>query len=85
MLDVRSGCLLVLASCGALLAGCSAVDGGSAASYAAVDQVRACQDKPFFDTVSASDRRTVIKGMTPEEREVCMSVRSGHGIGGPAQ
>ncbi len=54
-------------------------------SYASVDVMRACQDKPFFDTVSASDRRTVIKGMTPEEREVCMAINSGHGLGGTMQ
>jgi hypothetical protein len=73
------GCALLLAACGNMAAG------PSSGSYASVDQLRACQDKPFYDTVSASDRRTVIKGMTPQEREVCTSIRSGHGIGGPGR
>jgi len=42
-----------------------------AAARAAVDPARDCYNKPWFDTVSASDHKTVIKGMTPIEREVC--------------
>ncbi|HEX9463009.1 MAG TPA: hypothetical protein VGB82_10460 [Alphaproteobacteria bacterium] len=41
-----------------------------AAAYASVNVVDACY-KPWFDTVSASDHRTIVKGMTPIEREVC--------------
>jgi len=59
-------------------AACTGTDYGSstmtpdelAAAYASVNVVSSCY-KPWFDTVSASDRRTVIKGMTPIEREVC--------------
>jgi hypothetical protein len=42
-----------------------------AAARAAVDPLRDCYDKPWFDMVSASDHHTIIKGMTPIEREVC--------------
>ena len=42
-------------------------------SYSDVDIIRDCQDKPYFDKVSATDRRTIIKGMTEHEREVCGS------------
>lgn len=67
--------MLLLAS---VLAACTSQDQGSstmsddekAAARAAVDPARDCY-KPWFDTVSASDHRTVIKGMTPIEREVC--------------
>jgi hypothetical protein len=70
----------------ALLAACSNMAATSrGSSWASVDPLRDCQDKPFFDTVSASDRRTVIKGMTAQEREVCMELRSGHGLGGTMQ
>jgi hypothetical protein len=42
-----------------------------AAAYASVDYPAACY-KPMFDAVSASDGRTVIRGQTPIEREVCI-------------
>jgi hypothetical protein len=42
-----------------------------AAARAAVDPSRDCYNKPWFDTVSASDRHTIVKGMTPIQREVC--------------
>ena len=45
--------------------------GERAAAFAAVDPARDCYNKPWYDTVSASDRHTVIKGMTPIERQVC--------------
>ncbi len=52
-----------------------------AAARASVDVVRDC-DKPWYDTVSASDHTTIIKGMTPIEREVCMEqLKSGHSSG----
>ncbi|HEX9461358.1 MAG TPA: hypothetical protein VGB82_02045 [Alphaproteobacteria bacterium] len=62
-----------------ILAACTSTDYGSstmsddqkAAARAAVDPARDCYDKPWFDTVSASDRQTIVKGMTPIEREVC--------------
>jgi hypothetical protein len=41
-----------------------------AAARASVNIVD-CTSKPYFDTISASDHTTVIKGMTPIEREVC--------------
>jgi hypothetical protein len=41
-----------------------------ARAYASVDFPAACY-KPQFDMISASDRRTIIKGQTPIEREVC--------------
>lgn len=71
---LRAGAwLLVLSSAlsactGENQSGMSNVDRASA--RASVDIIRDC-DKPWFDTVSASDHVTVVKGMSPIEREVC--------------
>lgn len=44
-----------------------------ASERASVDIVNDCS-KPWFDTVSASDHKTIVKGMTPMEREVCSTI-----------
>ena len=65
------GVLLALGACtSADQDGTSMTSDQRAAAWASVDPVRDCT-KPWFDTVSATDRRTVIKGMTLIERQVC--------------
>lgn len=68
-----AGCRLILA-CAPLLLGCAA-NAGAPASSPSVDYVSDCQDQPYYDTLSASDHTTVIKGMTPEQRAACLRLR----------
>jgi hypothetical protein len=71
----RGFCLLI--ACAPLLLGCTGYP-GAASSGPPVDYVMDCQDKPYYDTLSASDHTTVIKGMTPHQREECMRLRAEH-------
>ncbi len=75
---VRTRGILV---CALLLSACADQPGG-AASDAPAGFVSDCQDKPYFDTVSASDRKTVVKGMTEREREACTRLRGPSGSDG---
>ena len=79
MMSTKAAAMAAIGVC-LVVAGCTATSTDQASStmtpdqraaaYAAVNVPSACY-KPYFDTVSASDRHTVIKGMTPIEREVC--------------
>lgn len=68
-LRMACGAILIL-GLGACTGTSSATNEQKASARAAVDVIRDC-NKPWFDTVSASDHTTVVKGMTPVEREVC--------------
>lgn len=87
---IFAGALSLVAMCApTMLTACA--DAGNqttnvaAAERAQVDILRDC-DKPFYDKVSATDHKTVIRGMTPVEREVCLmnspSLKSGMMGGG---
>lgn len=64
-------CLLGTACTGVDQASSTMTPEERAAAYASVNVVTSCY-KPWFDTVSASDHQTIVKGMTPIEREVCL-------------
>ena len=69
-----TGWRLVVA-CAPLLVGCTAELGPSRPSF---DYVTDCENRPYYDTVSASDHTTIIKGMTPEQREACLRLWGEH-------
>lgn len=71
-----AGSRLILA-CAPLLLGCANA-GPIPTSNRPVDFVTDCQDQPYYDTLSASDHTTVIKGMTPRQREECLRLQSEH-------
>lgn len=75
-MSVPTGFCLIIA-CAPLLLGCAGTP-GPASPGPPVDYVMDCQDLPYYDTLSASDHTTIIKGMTPHQREECMRLRAEH-------
>ena len=64
-----------------LFYGCAGSPDG-AASLTSVTFMGDCQDKLYFDTLSASDHKTIVKGMSDDERDACYRAASQPGGGG---
>ncbi len=68
----------VLVACTPLMVGCAG-GAGDTSSAPPVGFVDDCQDRPYFDTLSASDHKTVVKGLSEREREACLRLRGNGG------